>query len=69
MANNKKEPEAVRANDKLRMTRNLIADEYQNIQAGTHSILNTSQNIHGARDKYGQYSDKINRSKNLVDEI
>ena len=69
MANNKKEPEAVRANDKLRMTRNLIADEYQNIQAGTHSVLNTSKNIHGAKDKYGQYTDKINRSKNLVDEI
>ena len=37
--------------------------------SATHSVLNTSENIHRVKDKYGQYSDKISRSKRLVDEI
>ena len=59
----------VRPNDKLRMTQQLIADEYKNMSTATHSVLNTSGNINKTKEKYNQYSDKIKRSKDLVDEI
>mmetsp|Transcript_23061 Transcript_23061/g.27037 ORF Transcript_23061/g.27037 Transcript_23061/m.27037 type:complete len:133 (+) Transcript_23061:21-419(+) len=56
-------------NAKLRVTQQLLAEEYQNMQAGTHSVLATSENINRAKGSYDKYSDKIRRSKLLVDEI
>ena len=59
----------IKTNDKLRMTQQLIAEEYQNMSSATHSVLATSENMHRAKDKYGKYSDKILRSQKLVEEI
>ena len=39
------------------------------MQAGTHSVLATSQNLGHAKNNYTAYSDKINRTHTLVDEI
>ena len=39
------------------------------MKEGSHSILATSENLHGAKDKYDVYTGKITRSKKLVDEI
>ena len=47
----------------------MLAEEYGNMQAGTQSVLATSENIHSAKDRYGEYTDRIKRSKGLVDEI
>ena len=57
------------ANDKLRVTQKLIQDEYNSMSNATHSVLTTSENMQRAKDKYGQYSDKIHKSQNLVDQI
>ena len=39
------------------------------MSSATHSVLHTSENLHKTKDKYDKYSDKIRRSKDLVDEI
>ena len=62
-------PLSVSANDKLRTTQQLLVEEYQNMSSATHSVANTSRNIHGAKDKYEQYCEKIRRSQQLVADI
>ena len=47
----------------------MIAEEYRNMSSANHSVLATSNNIHGAHDKYNKYSEKIRRSQLLVEEI